>query len=287
MSRIHFLTFGDGSPQFRGAAARLQGEATNTGIFATAERYDLRRLRDEYPEFWAQHGSFLLNVQTGMGHFLWKPFLVSARLSAINENDFLVYADAGCEILPGNMPELMDWLPTEPGVDVRAVPLEDVHPTVRWTHGCCLAHLDPSNRYLNRPIIAATFMFLRNTSASRNLAAKWLEWSVFDHYACLRNRRGDEERPEFQDHRHDQSIFSLLLYDLEARGAIGLKRIELERTQGAGAAIQGVRNRTPFRSIGANKWRRKIMNKAYNAAVRLFWNEQKYQSDLRRSLAKL
>lgn len=286
MARVHFLTFGDGSPQFRGAAARLQREAASARIFATAERYDLRRLRDEYPEFWAQHGRLFLNAQTRMGYFLWKPFLISARLSAMSENDFLVYIDAGCEILPGNMHELMDWLPTEPGLDVSAVPLEDAHSTVRWTHGCCLAHLDPANKYLSRPMIAATFMFLRNTNASRNLAAKWLEWSVFDDYSCLRSRPGDQERPEFQEHRWDQSIFNLLLQELEARGAIGLKRIGVERTRSAGAAIQGLRNRTPFRSIGVNRWQRKIMNKAYNAAVRLFWNEQKYQSDLRRSLPK-
>jgi len=37
---------------------------------------------------------------------------------------------------------------------------------------------------------------------------------------------------------------------------------------------------------GANKLKRKIMNKAYNELIRLFWNEQKYQSDLRRSLPK-
>jgi len=286
MARLHFLTFGDGSPQFRGAAARLQREAAKTGVFATAQRYDLRRIRDEYPEFWTRHGRLFLNVQTKMGYFLWKPFLVSARLAAINENDILVYVDAGCEMLAGNMPELMDWLPTEPGLDVSAVPLEDVHPTVRWTHGCCLAHLDPSNKYVDRPIIAATFMFLKNTDASRNLAAKWLEWSVFDDYACLRSRPEDQEGPRFQEHRFDQSIFSLLLYDLDARGAIGLKRIGLERTRGAGAPIVGLRNRTPFRSTGANKWKRKVMSKAYNAAVRLFWNEQKYQSDLHRSLPK-
>src|SRR5579862_261216 len=282
MARVHFLTFGDGSPQLRGAAARLRGEALQTGIFVSADAYNLRRLRDEYPAFWAEHGDFLLGAKRGLGYFLWKPFLVSAKLDEIAEGDVLVYADAGCEFMPDNRRELIDWLPNAPEFDLSVVPLDPVHPNVRWTNSCCLAHLENTSEFLQQPILAATFMFLKNTSRSRHLAATWLERSVYGDHCCLVDRPGDVERPEFEEHRHDQSIFSLLAYDLERQGGLHIKRIGIERTVDGAAAIRGMRNKTPFRRGGRERrWR--LFSRSYNLAVKLFWNEQKYRADLYRS----
>ena len=285
MARAHFLTFGDGSPQIRGAATRLRREALQTGIFDSADAYNLRRLRDEYSVFWADHGDFLLGAKRGLGYFLWKPFLVSTKLTEIAEDDVLVYADAGCEFMPDNRRELIDWLPSEPECDLSAVPLDRQHTNGRWTNSCCLAHLDNTDAFLQQPILAATFMFLKNTGRSRHLAAKWLEWSGYDDHCCLVDRPGDVERLEFEEHRHDQSIFSLLAYDLERKGALHIKRIGIERTLDGSAAIRGLRNKTPFRRGGSERrWR--LFSKSYSLAVKLFWNEQKYRDDLYESLRK-
>jgi FkbM family methyltransferase len=101
------------------------------------------------------------------------------------------------------------------------------------------------------------------------------------------DRPGDLERPEFEQHRHDQSIFSLLAYDLERQRAIGIKRIGVERTVDENAAILGTRNGTPFRSIGVNRYKRKILSKCYSAAVKFLWNENRYRADLYESGEKL
>jgi hypothetical protein len=286
MARVHFLTFGDGSPQLRGAATRLRREALQTGIFDSADVYGLRRLRDEYLSFWKGHGHFILSAKRGLGYFLWKPFLVSAKLDEIAEDDFLVYADAGCEFMPDNRQELVDWLPAEPECDLSVVPLEPFHTNARWTNSRCLTRLEGADEFLQQPILAATFMFLKNTSRSRHFAGKWLEWSVYDDYCCLVDRPGDAERPEFEEHRHDQSIFSLLAYDLERKGALHIKRIGIERTQDGTAAIRGMRNKTPFRRGGRSERRWRLLSRSYNLAVKLFWNEQKHRADLYRSLRK-
>jgi hypothetical protein len=198
----------------------------------------------------------------------------------------LVYADAGCEFMPGNGRVLIDWLPSEPEYDLTAVPLDPQHTNARWTNSRCLTHLENANAFLQQPILAATFMFLKNTGRSRQLAAKWLEWSVYDDHGCLVDRPGDVERPEFEEHRHDQSIFSLLAYDLERKGALHIKRIGIERTQDGTAAIRGMRNKTPFRRAGRSERRWRLLSRSYNLAVKLFWNEQKYRADLHESLRK-
>lgn len=284
MARLHFLTFGDGSPQLRGAGIRLQKEALRTKVFATAEFYHLRRIRDEYPLFWEQHRNFLLTAKRGLGYFLWKPFLVATKLMEISENDFLIYADAGCEIIPEMTQDLVDLLPTEPTMDLSAVPLEPFHTTARWTNNCCLRHLDNSYELLDRPQIGATFMFLRNTNASRGFTARWLEWCIFDDYCCIIDRPGEVESAKFEEHRHDQSVFSLLVYEFERRGALGFKRIDIERTRRENSVIRGVRNKTPFRSVGRPRYVSKLLNKCYSVATKLLWDERRYRADLNESL---
>jgi hypothetical protein len=284
MGHLHFLLFGDGSPQMRGAARRLERQAARTGLFQTVRRYSLKEIRDRHRPFWRQHGAFLLRHGRGCGYFLWKPFLVAATLSELPANDFLVYADAGCEIVPARAPALLDFLPTEPTKDVGAIPLEAFHTTARWTSGFCLSHIDNANRYLDRPQFAASMLFVKNTDASKNLMARWFDHAVCADYGCLIDRPGEHEKPQFQEHRHDQAIFSLLVYDFEQRGALGVERIDATRVSHADAPIVAVRNRTPFPLVGRNKHIRMLLCKAQNGAVRLFWDERRYRSKLGRPL---
>jgi len=186
--------------------------------------------------------------------------------------------------MPDNRQKLIEWLPAEPEYDLSVVPLDPFHTNARWTNGCCLTHLENSDAFLQQPIFAATFMFLKKTSRSRHLADKWLEWSVYDDHCCLVDRPGDVERPEFEEHRHDQSIFSLLAYDLERKGALHIKRIGIERTVDGNAAILGMRNKTPFRRGGRSERQWRLLSSGYNLAVKLFWSEQKYRADLYDSL---
>ena len=37
-------------------------------------------------------------VTRGGGYWIWKPYIISKMLEQINENDILVYIDAGCHI---------------------------------------------------------------------------------------------------------------------------------------------------------------------------------------------
>jgi hypothetical protein len=280
MAQIHFLTFADGSPQLRGAAWRLSRQAHSARIFATVHAYGLPRLRAEYPDFWTAHNRFLLSEKRGLGYFLWKPFLIAAKLGEIAENDFLVYCDAGCEIAPRYAADILDMLPTEPDAELAAVPLEPFHTTARWTHSFCLNQFAEAETYLDYPQIGATFMLLRNTRRAQRFSERWLELSTIANYGCIRDRPGDTQRPEFQDHRWDQSVFSLLAYECERRGELRLKLLPIDKTRKATAGIHGIRNKTPFTAIGRGARARPLLNRTLNVAVKLFWNENRYRARL-------
>src|SRR5262249_17353104 len=146
MAFVHFLTFGDGTPNFRGAAARLSRQAAQASIFRSITCGSLVMLRHGYPEFWEKHGEYLL-TRPYVGYYLWKPFLVAAKLAELPEADFLIYADAGCELAATNQADLIDLLPVEPGFDVTVIPLESCHTMRRWAHRFCLSKLDPDGTH--------------------------------------------------------------------------------------------------------------------------------------------
>ncbi len=49
-------------------------------------------------DFWNKHKDFILKNKRGYGYWVWKPYLISKILKEINDNDILLYLDAGCEL---------------------------------------------------------------------------------------------------------------------------------------------------------------------------------------------
>ncbi|HEY1796223.1 MAG TPA: hypothetical protein VGG57_08885 [Stellaceae bacterium] len=276
MASVHFLTFGDGAPNFRGAAARLSRQAAKTGVFRSITCGNLAMLHRDHPEFWRRHGEFLL-TRPFVGYYLWKPFLVSSKLSELPDGDFLVYADAGCEFAAGEQAELAGLLPVEPGFDVTIIPLESFHTMRRWAHRYCLSNLDPEGTRRDRAHFSAGILCFRNTAAARRLVERWLEWCLYDDCACLADRERAAEDDAFEAHRHDQSILCLVAYDLEDQGQLGLKRIDVFAPGSAPLPILGIRNRSPFSAQGS-ALRFRLSRKLFNLWVRLFWNEARYRA---------
>jgi hypothetical protein len=40
----------------------------------------------------------ILREQRGGGYWIWKPYIIKKHLDKINDNDILIYMDAGCSI---------------------------------------------------------------------------------------------------------------------------------------------------------------------------------------------
>lgn len=88
-----FITFGN--PTYHNSVKRICKEAENLDFFTKIYGFtevDLKQ--DEY--FWNNHGNFIENNNRGYGYWLWKSYLIQKELNRINENDILIYCDAGC-----------------------------------------------------------------------------------------------------------------------------------------------------------------------------------------------
>lgn len=164
-------------------------------------------------DFYKSNKSILMQNR-GAGFWLWKPYLILKSLRSIKEGDVLIYADSGVEIISSVSP-LIKILNINP---ILLFQDSGDSTNSQYTKGDCFAlmNCDKEIYYNSRPV-QASFQIYRNVESSRRFVTEWLAYCqnaniITDYQNIWQNNKKD-----FIDHRHDQSVLSLLAikYNIE------------------------------------------------------------------------
>lgn len=157
----------------------------------------------------------ILKSSRGDGYWLWKPYFIKKSLDAVNTGDFVFYCDSGSHFIK----------PITPLIDISIVNKQDIiafelaHIEKIWTKRDAFYYMDcDESKYYNSQQILGSFSLWRKSALSMDFVNEWLNYAQDDKIITdLDNQCGLPNYPKFQDHRHDQSIFSLLIkkYNLE------------------------------------------------------------------------
>lgn len=90
--KTHFITYGNN--RFENSKRRLLLEAKEFGEFASINGYGPSDLSEKFREKYKD----ILNESRGGGYWIWRPVILHEALKFINENDIVVYLDAGCKL---------------------------------------------------------------------------------------------------------------------------------------------------------------------------------------------
>ena len=200
-----FITFGAGSQDYYDAVNRLTSQANKLNIFDTIIGYTDNDLKND-TEFWNKHSNFILNNKRGYGYWLWKPYLIMKTLETMNENDILVYADCGCEIKSKNKNNFLNIFDIVKNDLIIGSYTSNER---EYNKMDLLLYLNMNeNKYFTSQHQASTICIL-NCNETYKLVKEWYE------IGCNYNLIDDSPSinmnyPTFIEHRHDQSIFSLL-----------------------------------------------------------------------------
>jgi len=198
-----FLTFGDA--RFEGALRRIEREAAASGFF---DELRIRRPRDLGRAFWRKHGRFVSANRRGYGYWIWKPWLVLDALVACQPDEILVYADAGCTINGNGRKRFDDYRRLAEGTPSGVMGFQLELEERRYTKGDAFEALHAWH-LKNTPQVVTTAILWRRCESSIEFARDWL--TLAESYNLLSDVpsvvRND---PAFVEHRHDQSLFSLL-----------------------------------------------------------------------------
>lgn len=176
-------------------------------------------------DFYEKNKNILSQIR-GAGYWLWKPYFLNKTLEKMNVGDLLVYSDSGSFYQTSPQP-LIDLILNDPnGVlsfELKGL-IENVY-TKRDTF--VLMDLDKP-KYTESSQREATYIWLIKNDFTVNLIKEYLEYAQNERIITdivSENKNYDV----FKDHRHDQSIWSLLCkkYEIEPHRLISQHGLHL------------------------------------------------------------
>lgn len=215
----YFLTFGAGKFQVVRAASRLANEAKDFNLFKQVYCITSRELKSQHKKFWEENKEFINTNPRGFGYWLWKPYLINYYLQRLPPNSVLLYCDAGCHLNLSNnnainkfityfaLAEKNGFLTSQ--LYSGSFGLEDLSEKT-WTRKKLIDSFQLPVQQLQSGQIQATFLFVTNNTKNRELIQSWLELCTTNDHELLIDSKDEENYSSFIEHRHDQSVFSLL-----------------------------------------------------------------------------
>lgn len=205
---IHLVSFGAPFHSFSRAHSRVLQNAENFGAFSSINLFSEKDIFNFCPEI-IPYKKFLSSTR-GYGYWMWKSFLVSRMMELSSDDDLICYADIGCTFNDAGIARFGEYcaLTSEYGslcFDLghleRAYTKMD---TYKKVFPETLDHLNTGQR-------CATTFLLKNTQDNINIFEEIKKISVENNHFYITDVPSQEQNhEEFKEHRHDQSVFSLM-----------------------------------------------------------------------------
>jgi hypothetical protein len=206
--KLVLLIFSYGN-KYKIAGNRLKLQANELNIFNEIIYLN----EDTYPIYFknfAKDHKKIVNKNTrGYGYWIWKPFILKWILNNyLEENDIVLYLDSGCEISKFGLDKFNNYI--QKTKKNGAYFFSNGFIESSWTKRDLIYRLN-AIKHENKKQIQATFFFIKNTIKERELVNEWFKIAIEENYHYLDDTPSlIENHKSFIEHRHDQSILSLL-----------------------------------------------------------------------------
>lgn len=189
---------------FQESRYRLNNSARRFGI-EQINSYDFDDIRST--PFYAGNKE-ILDIPTGSGCWLWKPYIILETLNSLDHGDIVVYADSGLEFIAPIDPLIAICKQQQPVLLFANGNL----PNSMWTKRDCFILMDCDNKkYWRSNQCDAAFALFRKCPETIQFVQEWLQYGTDKRIITdMPNTLGKKNLPDFVEHRRDQSILSLL-----------------------------------------------------------------------------
>jgi hypothetical protein len=200
---IHLISYGD-------ANYTLQKEFLRETAIASAYFDDIRIFSpaDLDADFVQQVYRFVKGSRGG-GYWVWKPYIIKLALEALQEGDILIYVDAGCMINGKARERFQEYISMVSSSETGTLDFELPFPEYQYTKQEVFSYFNSGNAVIHSNQLMATILIMRKCSHSSMLINKWYD-TLMDDFSLFTDEIVMPGREGFIDHRHDQSIFSVI-----------------------------------------------------------------------------
>ena len=204
---------------------RIRSQAVDMAVYDNIITYTEEDLDSNFK---LKIGDWLRAKRTrGYGFWSWKPQIILQTLEEMEDGDLLQYTDAGCHLNVEGRDRLLEYFlmveksekgilifenkKPEPPLIYDGRPLFEWHESM-WCKGDLIEHFGVRGRddILKSPVRGAGIIFMRKDRYVEQFIKNWrsIIYADFNLINDAPSLSPNEE--DFRDHRHDQSIFSIL-----------------------------------------------------------------------------
>jgi len=206
--KVHLVSFADGA--FANRKNVFQSMAQDTCLF---DRIDVHNLDSLPTDFKHAHGDYMTQTARGFGFWIWKPVVILETLKSAEKDDWVVYLDVGFSINQNGKRRFTEYLELTRDSPYKTLSFNNVFTEAHWTKQDCAAAIGVSkdSSHLKTSQLGSGFIVFQKTNSNLELLETWSHIAVKDDYHFSDDSPSVlDNHPDFRQHRHDQSISSLL-----------------------------------------------------------------------------
>ncbi len=208
LPKVKLISFADGAFTNRKAVFEKQAEAMR--LFSAIEIHNRESLD---PDYLRRHENFMVRNSKGFGFYIWKSQVVLQSIKESRDFDFLCWLDAGFTLNPNGKTRLIEYLEMAQDSAFKMLSFFNIYTEYTWTKADLAKRLGVHNNpgVMNSSQLSSGFFIIAPTKSNCKLIEDWANISIESNYHYSNNQPSEyPNHKEFIEHRHDQSIFSLL-----------------------------------------------------------------------------
>ena len=204
---IHLITYGNNN--YNNSKKRLYNEALSSGWFDTITLYGDEDLDNTFKIQFKE----ILQQQRGGGYWIWKPYIIKKHLDKLQDDDILIYLDAGCSINKYGKQRFNEYINMVRNNDVGIISFQMDHIEKNWTTREIFQYFnieEEDAKIKNSGQIMATIQIIKKNPNSIKLINLWNKVLYTNPLLFTDYYNNQNQQYYFKDNRHDQSVFSII-----------------------------------------------------------------------------
>jgi hypothetical protein len=205
---IYFLTYGDN--KYDKSKKRITEEATNFKLFD----HIIIKSPEDLPKNLPNEINNILKLSRGGGYWIWKPIIIKEIIDKMDDNDVLIYVDAGCHLNTNGIERLKEYINIISDKELNKPFIRFELPVAEkvYTNSTIFKSFGVLNNsdIVDTNQLVGGIQIIRKCDISNKIIKLWYNTAIekpllfTDHYNNI------DKLPDFYDNRHDQSIFSVI-----------------------------------------------------------------------------
>lgn len=206
--KIHFITYGN--KKYENAVKRICKQADDFFVFETIKGYG----PNDLPKDFKDNYNDVLSQERGGGYWLWKPILLYEKMKQINDNEYIVYLDAGCQLNKHGIIRFNEYIKMLDESELGILSFQMKTQKEKWwtiREIFEYYNIDNDGEHANTGQLVGGVFIIKKNKHSLEYVEKLVSTAMNQSqlYTDKFNKNGRQAQ-WFKDNRHDQSFSSIL-----------------------------------------------------------------------------